>query len=199
MQAISLNRVIEVDVIVNATVEEAWEAWTTEEGIVSFFAPACNIDVRVGGLYEILFNPNAEPGLRGAEGMQILAVQPRKMLSFTWNSPPEFGEARHQWTHVVVRFSEVGERQTKVTLFHDGWGEGEMWDSAFNYFVEAWGEIVLLRLRYRFAHGPVDWSNPPKLEDMKQSFMSQLRSIKIEGPEDFASNIDLYLSGEKEY
>jgi hypothetical protein len=31
----------------------------------------------------------------------------------------------------------------------------------------------------------------------KQSFMSKLRSIKIDGPEDFSENIDLYLSGEK--
>jgi hypothetical protein len=31
----------------------------------------------------------------------------------------------------------------------------------------------------------------------KQSFMSKLRSIKIDGPEDFSKNIDLYLNGEK--
>jgi len=31
----------------------------------------------------------------------------------------------------------------------------------------------------------------------KQSLMSKLKNIKIDGPEDFAENIDLYLSGEK--
>lgn len=30
-----------------------------------------------------------------------------------------------------------------------------------------------------------------------RSFMSKLREITIEGPEDFAVNIDLYLAGEK--
>ena len=30
-----------------------------------------------------------------------------------------------------------------------------------------------------------------------QSFLSKLKDISIEGPEDFAANIDLYLSGEK--
>jgi hypothetical protein len=29
------------------------------------------------------------------------------------------------------------------------------------------------------------------------SFMAKLRSVEIEGPDDFAKNIDLYLSGEK--
>lgn len=37
-----------------------------------------------------------------------------------------------------------------------------------------------------------------KLNNKKQqSFMSKLRSIKIDGPEDFSKNIGLYLSGEK--
>ena len=31
----------------------------------------------------------------------------------------------------------------------------------------------------------------------KQSFMSKLKSIQIDAPVDFATNLDLYLSGEK--
>lgn len=31
----------------------------------------------------------------------------------------------------------------------------------------------------------------------KQSFMSKLKGIKIDAPEDFAANLDLYMSGEK--
>jgi hypothetical protein len=36
-----------------------------------------------------------------------------------------------------------------------------------------------------------------KSSDGKQSLMAKLRSIQIEGPEDFAANFDLYLNGEK--
>jgi len=36
-----------------------------------------------------------------------------------------------------------------------------------------------------------------KSTDGKQSLMAKLRSIQIEGPEDFAANLDLYLNGEK--
>lgn len=35
--------------------------------------------------------------------------------------------------------------------------------------------------------------NPPK----KQGVLSKLKEIKIQAPEDFAQNIDLYLNGEK--
>ena len=37
----------------------------------------------------------------------------------------------------------------------------------------------------------------PEPSSEKQSFMAKLREIEIDGPEDFAGNIDLYLSGEK--
>lgn len=39
----------------------------------------------------------------------------------------------------------------------------------------------------------------PKPQDDGRSLMSKLRSIHIEGPEDFAANLDLYLSGEKQF
>jgi len=48
---------------VNANIEDVWNAWTTEEGVKSFFAPACNIDLKVGRAYEMLFDLKAEPGL----------------------------------------------------------------------------------------------------------------------------------------
>ena len=51
-----------------------------------------------------VFDLEAEPGLQGGEGVQLLAVQPMAMLSFTWNAPPELPGVRPQRTHVTVRF-----------------------------------------------------------------------------------------------
>jgi len=155
------DRVLEKQAVVRAAVSQVWEAWTTEDGIRSFFAPACNVDLRVDGPFEILFDPGAEPGKRGAEGCRILAFQPGKMLAFTWSAPPHLAEARKQWTHVVLRFKEVDPGSTRVTIRHDGWGEGGEWDQAFDYFDTAW-DTVLRWLQYRFTEGPVDWDNPPK-------------------------------------
>jgi uncharacterized protein YndB with AHSA1/START domain len=162
MAAENLDRAIRGEVIVEAGLDAVWDAWTTEDGIVSFFAPACNIDLRIGGAYEILFDPEAQPGRRGAEGVNILALQPKRMLAFTWNAPPSMPEVRKQWTHVVVRFQPLGDARTKIVLFHDGWGEGPEWDEAFDYFTRAWNDAVLPRLQYRFSVGPVDWQDPPK-------------------------------------
>jgi uncharacterized protein YndB with AHSA1/START domain len=157
------GRVIRAEAIVDAGLDRVWDAWTTEKGIKSFLAPACNIGLRIDGPYEIFFDPEAEPGRRGAEGVRILALDPKKMLSITWNAPPHLSEVRKQWTHVTVRFEETRKGQTRVTLTHDGWGEGKEWDEAFAYFTRAWVGVVLSRLKYRFSVSPIDWNNPPQL------------------------------------
>lgn len=165
MSAQDPNRAIRLEIVVEANLDEVWNAWTTEDGIRTFFAPDCRVDLRVDGAYEIFFDPEAEPGQRGADEMRILALQPKKMLAFTWNAPLHMPEVRKQRTHVVVRFQELDGGRTKVTLFHDGWGEGGEWDEAFEYFVRAWRDIVLPRLKHRFSVGPVDWEHLPMLEE----------------------------------
>ena len=157
------ERVIKGDVVVNAPLDQVWNAWTTSEGAETFFAPKCNIDPKPGGRYEMLFDLNAEPGDQGGEGMIVIAIQPQRMLAFTWNAPPHLSNVRNQMTHVIIRLYALSPEQTKVTLWHDGWGGEEEWDSAFEYFDRAWKKIVLPRLRYRFDFGPIDWDNPPDL------------------------------------
>lgn len=157
------EKAIHEKVLVDGGIKDVWNAWTTKEGIQSFFAPGCNVDLRVDGPYEIFFAPTAPVGQRGADGMRIMAIQPEKMLAFDWNAPPSLPEIRLQRTHVIVRFKAIGEKQTEVSLTHDGWGEGGQWDAAFDYFTKAWKNVVLPRLQYRFSVGPVDWNNPPEL------------------------------------
>lgn len=158
-----MSREISYEVQISAPVSEVWKAWTTEQGAKSFFAPACQIELQVGGAYEMYFDPEASAGERGGEGLTILAIQEERMLSFTWNAPPTLPKVRGQLTHVTLRFQELEEGLTALSLFHDGWGDGGEWDQAFDYFTRAWGEVVLPRLEYRFEHGPIDWENMPAL------------------------------------
>ncbi|MES2960726.1 MAG: SRPBCC domain-containing protein [Pseudomonadota bacterium] len=151
------ERAIDKSIEVAASVDQAWEAWTTREGIVSFFAPDARIEARVGGAFQIYIDPGAAPGSKGADDMRFLALQPKKMLSFDWNAPPHLPEARAQRTFVVVRFEPVNDKLTRVTLHHSGWGDGGQWDQAYAYFDRAWG-AVLGNLKKRFDSGPQDWT-----------------------------------------
>ena len=155
------DRILEAEILVAAPIDQVWRAWTSAEGAETFFAPRCRIDLRPGGKYEMLFDLDAAPGKQGGEGMIVLAAQPPRMLSFTWNAPPEFPGVRDQRTHVTVLLEAPGPARTRVTLRHDGWGEGAEWDAAYEYFERAWKRIVLPRLKYRFEKGPIDWDHPP--------------------------------------
>jgi uncharacterized protein YndB with AHSA1/START domain len=155
--ALAAERAIDKEVVVNATLDQAWAAWTTREGIVSFFAPDAVVEPRVGGAFHIHIDPGAPAGSKGADDMRFLALQPKKMISFDWNAPPSLPEVRQQRTFVVVRFVAVDDRSTRVSLHHAGWGDGGEWDKAYGYFDRAWGG-VLANLKKRFDQGPVDWS-----------------------------------------
>ena len=155
--AVAAERAIDKEVVIAATPEQAWDAWTTRAGITSFFAPDAEIEAKVGGAFQIYIDPLAEPGMKGADDMRFMALQPKKMLSFDWNAPPSLPEARQQRTFVVLRFEPVADGQTRVVLHHTGWGEGGEWDKAYAYFDRAWGN-VLANLKKRFETGPVDWT-----------------------------------------
>jgi uncharacterized protein YndB with AHSA1/START domain len=158
------ERMIEKQVTVPAPIEDVWNAWTTTEGIKSFFAPDARVEARVGGPFEVYMNPYAPAGLKGADDMRFLAVQKPSMVSFTWNAPPSQPEIRAQRTVVIVRLKPVSEKETEVTIHHVGWGEGEKWDATYAYFDKAWGN-VLANLQKRFREGPVDFA--PFLEQLK--------------------------------
>lgn len=151
------ERSIDKSIVVPATLDQTWDAWTTREGIVSFLAPDARIEAKPGGAFHIHFNPLAEPGMKGADDMRFMALQPRQMLSFDWNAPPHLASARQQRTFVVLRFSPVSEKETRVSLHHTGWGEGGEWDKTFTYFDAAWTQ-VLNNLKKRFETGPIDWT-----------------------------------------
>ena len=157
LQAAATERAIDKEVVVNATLDEAWAAWTTREGIVSFFAPDAEIDARVGGAFHIHIDPGGAPGMKGADEMRYMALQPKKMLSFDWNAPPSLPEARQQRTFVVLRFAAVDDKTTRVTLHHTGWGDGGEWDKTYAYLDRAWGG-VLGNMKKRFEQGPQDWT-----------------------------------------
>jgi len=158
------ERAITEKITVKAGVDEVWKAWTTSEGIKTFFAPDAKVELRVDGPFEIYMNPFAERGMKGADDMRIIGFQEKKMLTFTWNAPPSLPEARKQRSVVIVRFISRGDQLTDVTLHHIGWGEGGEWDKAYDYFNKAWPN-VMKNLKKRFEDGPVDWK--PWLERLK--------------------------------
>ncbi len=134
--------------VVGVSAADAWRAWTTDEGLESFFGADCTVELRPGGPFEILFSTDAPEGSRGSEGCTVLSYLPERMLSFSWNAPPSFPEIRagdHE-TIVVVEFTPLGDTHTSVTLRHHGWPDEstttDQWDGVFEYFSRAWPSVM---------------------------------------------------------
>ncbi len=129
--------------VVPSNLQQVWWKWSTHEGLLTFFGPDNHIELRIGGPFEIYFLLDQPYGMRGGEGNIILSYIPRKMLSFTWNAPPDQAYVRNHEhkTWVVIHFDEV-EDGTEVTLEHLGWLDGAEWDTAYQYFDRAWTTVL---------------------------------------------------------
>lgn len=143
------EKIVRFEAHIPATREELWHAWTTTDGVTSFFAPRAKIELQVGGAYECYFNDSKPLGLQGSEGCKILAFWPMDYITFSWNAPSEFGALRDQHTKVVVEIDRHNETHYRVLLTHMGFGSGEEWDKVVAYFDEVW-PVVLERLQDKF-------------------------------------------------
>jgi uncharacterized protein YndB with AHSA1/START domain len=155
----AFGRELRKEVIVPAPRKAVFEMWTTPDAIPKFFFPKADIDLAIGGRYD-LYDPNFEPdmhGLKGAQGCRILSYIPDEMLSFDWTFPPSIMTLRsvQAKTHVVLRFDELSPSQTRVRFAQLGWQEGDAWDQGYKYFDAAWTK-VMTRLIEHFSKRPVE-------------------------------------------
>jgi uncharacterized protein YndB with AHSA1/START domain len=155
----NLDKRLVKEIEIESDIESLWQKFTTEEGLISFFAPAVHFQFEIGGSFEMLFDLKKPLGLQGSENCKILSFLPQKMISFSWNNPPKFEHIRDEKTWVVIEFQEIDNKKTRVILTHLGWKDGPEWEGAFEYFDKAW-DIVLKRLEYSIIKSPVDWENP---------------------------------------
>lgn len=141
---------IELEVDVAAPIGKVWQAWTTRDGLRSFFGEDNRVELRIGGPFEIYMSLQAPEGKRGSEGCTVLSYLPEEMLSFSWNSPPKFDHARGRHTWVVLQLTAVGREQTRVRLVHLGFDEQRAanpehvaeWNEVEQYFRRAWPMVL---------------------------------------------------------
>ena len=155
LMPVAMAQPLEPDIVVtkviDAAVADVWKAWTTPEGIESFFAPkAAKIVPEPGGAFELWFGVDQPEGQRGSEGCLVHSVVPMQQLVFEWNAPPPIPTIRRLRTLVYVDFRSLDANRTEVTLRNFGYGQGEEWAKTKQYFERAW-PAVMVSLQKRFA------------------------------------------------
>lgn len=136
------QKVLHKEVLVSSPIDRVWWAWTTSEGMASWWAKQSWIDLKIDGPFELYFLLDQPRGSQGAEGCRILSYVPPEMLSFSWNFPPEIPEIRFEHTWVVLRFARIGPSETRVVFDQLGWKQGSAWEKGWRYFDEAWGQVL---------------------------------------------------------
>ena len=140
-----------VEGAVAAPVDTVWAAWTTNEGLRSWYTPHSEIDLRIGGLLRANYD---SPGALGGSLVverEILSFEPNKMLSVRVVKLPDgfpfVSTIRSMWT--VVYFDPLGQERTQVRVVSLGLDTSEesRWMRAF---FEQENRTVLQQLQNHF-------------------------------------------------
>jgi predicted enzyme related to lactoylglutathione lyase/uncharacterized protein YndB with AHSA1/START domain len=140
------DRVIVREKVVGLPRAQVFSLFTSTEGITTWLADAAKVELRPGGPYEIEFMPDAPLGSRGSESCRVLSFIADRMVSFTWNAPPQFDKTRFLHTWVVVELEDAPEG-TRVVITHTGWPASGLrdepqWEETFAYFDSAWSWVL---------------------------------------------------------
>lgn len=135
------ERPVVAEATIDASPAEVFDAWTTSAILAEWLGVEANVELRVGGPFELYFAADAPAGDRGSEDCQILGYVPDELLIVSWNSPPTLPEIRKAHTQVGIRLTP-DESGTHVRIVHTGMGDTDIWDQNRSYFESAWPSVL---------------------------------------------------------
>jgi uncharacterized protein YndB with AHSA1/START domain len=144
-------------IIVDGTLDDAWALWTDENRMPEFMGFDAKIEAEVGGAYQVIFVEGADSPLKRGNDGRIVAMQEKRMLSFTWMTPMHMADLSGNSTLVTLYFTPIdGGKKVQVDLINTGYGLNEKWREAYAYNVRGW-DRVLAHFEYAMENGPIDW------------------------------------------
>ncbi|HWA37787.1 MAG TPA: SRPBCC domain-containing protein [Burkholderiales bacterium] len=122
--------------------EKVWRAWTDPEALKRWWAPRpdhrvslCELDVRVGGRFRIVFGP--EGGEQNECAGEYLEVEPNRRLVFSWHWPRSTPE---RVSRIAITFlpSAGG---TELVFRHDRFYDAAARDNHLRGWTAAFGGL----------------------------------------------------------
>jgi len=134
----SAARALVHSVVLDAKPEEVWKTFTTAEGLVKIWGVAkAKVDFRIGGSIRTSYDVAAN--LDGPEAIRhtIVSFEPERSFTMKTQAPdgaPDFIQlaCEHAWS--VLRIEPVGTERTRLIISGYGYGSGELWDRAYQFF-----------------------------------------------------------------
>jgi len=144
------ERVVRVETLLRQSPERVWKAFATEEGLRCWIAPVVHLDLRTGGMLLTNYDSAAAVGGPGTISLEIMNYVENEEITFRVKLNDRFSERlRREDGHLqeVVELQRQGDGGTKVVSSMVGWGDGEEWDRAFDFFARgnAWSYQSLVK------------------------------------------------------
>ena len=147
----SKDLVLVQEVLVEASAEKVWNAYTTEEGWKAWASPAVEIDLRTGGTIRSHYGAGARIGDPGTNTIHIVNFVPERLLTLR-------AEVGDRWPDVmkedaghlmnVIVFEPMGAERTRILSYGVGYRDSEAYDELMEFFIPANEGLFLILKDY---------------------------------------------------
>ena len=139
------DRVLTSEIVIKSSVDRAWWAMTTTDGMKAWNVHDAVIEMKVLGKYHT--NYTEKVGDRGTITNTILSFIPNRMFSFKLGFPDNFtvpdgtgkkvpvpGVVSAGTIFAVVEFEDLGKGSIRASVTMPGYQTGKEWDLVYDFF-----------------------------------------------------------------
>lgn len=142
-----MTKILHHSAQLNCDAHRAYEMFTENKLLQSWFTKLADVEPEVGGKYELFWDTEDKEN-NSTIGCKITALEQDKLLAFDWKGPVQYKHFMNNadpLTHVVVSFIPCGDGTsscTEVHVIHTGWRTSSEWEEARKYFERAWSNAL---------------------------------------------------------
>lgn len=137
------------EIIINASVDDVWKAFTEPEQWKKWATPVVQIDFRINGTIQSNYDPKAKIGDKGTITLHIPFYIPKQqivMQAEIADNFPEFAKGEEKNLYTVNEFQKISDQQTKVIIYGIGYKNEPRWHELLNFFIRG-NEMMLNNLK----------------------------------------------------
>ena len=125
--------------VIDAPVQQVWDAFATADGFRGWAAPFVHMELKVGGIIESSYQPDAKVGDTSNIKNQIVAYIPGRLLVLKNVQAPEGFAPECVMDRLVsiFEFESISAESTRLTLWGVGYGPDEESLRILEFFKEA--------------------------------------------------------------
>ena len=153
------ERVMQMEVKVNGTIDDVWRMFTTSSELQTFMAPVIDVDFKMGGKWEASYDPAAKLGSTENIINEIILYVPYEMYAIKCVRPPT-GFANDEVIksmYSTMQFEKSGNNKVKIVFKGFGWKNKEEFNKLWEPSLMA-NRCVLEWFVMRQQKGPLNWA-----------------------------------------